>query len=247
MFENAAFREALDKMWPVRSATDLVRSLMTDPVALAEAADNVLSKGDQQKLLVDNYEGVTEADVALIDEVVQHLGPPSRRRRRRPKIDREERYAIERLVDELQELEPIIRAEHQAFIDRLVAQRLELEEDPEDYKRPPREWFGHVVIDEAQTLAPMQWRIIVRRCPGKSMTVVGDLGQNVGAWQTGSWTDVLDQLNPASSQVAELSINYRSPGPVAELAAVSWKSRPRAFRPTGGANRWQPRPAHPSP
>lgn len=217
--ENEAFVAALDEMWPVQTAEDVVRTLLTDQKALATAAEGILSKDDQRKVVRELHEGWSEADVALIDEVSPFLGPPARKRKRRPKIDAEERFAIERLVDELQELEPIIRAERQAFIDRLVAQRLELEEEDKTWKRPEREWFGHVVIDEAQTLSPMQWRMIARRCPGKSMTIVGDLGQNVGAWQASSWTDVVDQLAPQKSQLAELSINYRSPAPVAELAA----------------------------
>lgn len=65
----------------------------------------------------------------------------------------------------------------------------------------------------------MQWRMIARRCPARSMTIVGDLGQTVGAWVTSSWDEVIARLEPRTSHVAELSINYRSPEPVAELAA----------------------------
>jgi DNA helicase IV len=217
--ENDAFNAALDAMWPLMSATDLVRSLTSDQARLAHAAKDVLSTKDQETLLHGPREGLSEADVALIDEAAPLLGPTHVRRRRRPKIDPEERFHIERLVDELEQLNPIIKSERRAFIDRLVAQRLELEAEGEEYKRPPREWFGHVVIDEAQSLSPMQWRMIGRRCPSRSMTIVGDLGQTMGAWATGRWEDVLAQLAPPTSQIAQLSINYRSPAPVAEIAA----------------------------
>jgi DNA helicase IV len=60
--------------------------------------------------------------------------------------------------------------------------------------------------------------MIARRVPAKSMTIVGDLGQNTGAWTGASWDDVVLQLNPANSSIVELSINYRSPEPIAELA-----------------------------
>ncbi len=229
--DDETFVGALDQMWPVRTAEDLVKSLCTDEAVLAAAADGILSKDDQRRMIRMPTDGDvqghevhdhevhewTEADIALIDEAAPHLGV-QKRRRRRPKIDAEERYGIERLVDELQELEPIIRAERQAFIDRLVAQRLELEEEDKDWKKPPREWFGHVVIDEAQTLSPMQWRMIARRAPGKSMTIVGDLGQNAGTWENASWDDVITQLQPPTSRLTELSINYRSPEPIARLA-----------------------------
>jgi hypothetical protein len=210
---------ALDKMWPVRSAEELVRILFTDAAVLADAAKGVLSADEQRLLLRIDPDGLTENDVALIDEALPMLGPPKRKVRRRPKIDAEERFHIERLVDELQELEPIIKAQREMYIQRLVDQRLELETDPDDHKRPPREIFGHVVIDEAQTLSPMQWRMITRRVPAKSMTIVGDLGQNTGVWAHSTWDDMVEQISPPTSSIVELSINYRSPEPIAELAA----------------------------
>jgi DNA helicase IV len=216
---DATLTAVLDRMWPVRSAEELVRSLTSDKDVLARAAKGVLDSSEQRTLLSGSADGLTENDVALIDEALPMLGPPRRRVKRRPKIDPEERFHIERLVDDLQELEPIIRMERQAFVDRLVEQRLEIERGDEEHKRPVRELFGHVVIDEAQTLSPMQWRMIARRVPAKSMTIVGDLGQNTGTWTHASWDDVVLQLNPPSSSVVELSINYRSPEPIAELAA----------------------------
>ena len=216
--DDVTLKEALDRMWPVRSGAELVALLTSDRDVLANAADSVLSKDEQNVLIVNSQDGISEADVALIDEAAPVLGPTSRNVRRRPKLDPEERFHIERLVDELQELNPIIRSERHAFVERLVAQRLELESDAEEHKRPAREWFGHVVVDEAQGLSPMQWRMVARRCPSRSMTVVGDLGQNTGAWVTDRWEDVISQLAPPASRIAELSINYRSPGPVAALA-----------------------------
>ena len=56
--------------------------------------------------------------------------------------------------------------------------------------------FGHVVIDEAQDLSPMQLRMIGRRVPSGSMTIVGDLGQASGPWAPGSWDDVVAHLPP---------------------------------------------------
>jgi DNA helicase IV len=217
--EDEHLSAVLDKMWPVRSAEDLVRTLTSDERVLARAAKGALDASEQKLLLQDSSEReLTENDVALIDEALPMLGPTERRRRRRPKIDPEERFAIERLVDDLQELEPVIRAERQAFIERLVEQRLDIERGDEEHKKPPRELFGHVVIDEAQSLTPMQWRMIARRVPAKSMTIVGDLGQNTGAYAQNTWDDVILQLNPANSSVVELSINYRSPEPIAQLA-----------------------------
>ena len=81
-----------------------------------------------------------------------------------------------------------------------------------------RAWrFGHVIVDEAQDLTPMQWRMVARRARGHSMTLVGDLAQrSVG--QPGEWVDLLP---PELGRVArfELTTNYRAPAEVADLSA----------------------------
>jgi len=79
--------------------------------------------------------------------------------------------------------------------------------------------FGHVIIDEAQDLTPMQWRMIMRRVRGKSLTIVGDLAQRTtGA--PGRWSD---HLPPELADVAQLdlTINYRSPIEIHELAVAT--------------------------
>jgi DNA helicase IV len=216
MREHPAFIAALEHMWPVRSGADILTMLRTDADFRARATNGILSERDAA-LLADDRAGFSEHDVALIDEANAILGPSERRRRRRPRIDREERFHIERLVDELQELNPIIRSERRAFVQRLIDQRLELENDERDVVPRQRPWFGHVVVDEAQSLSPMQWRMIARRCPGKSITIVGDLGQSASVWNT-TWEDVVHGLNPPGSTISELSINYRSPEEISDLA-----------------------------
>jgi DNA helicase IV len=217
MRESETFRAAIDHMWPLRSGAGVVRMLQRDAEFRRRATEGVLNARDAA-LLASGEDAFSQHDIALIDEANTFLGPINVRKRRRPKIDQEERFHIERLVDDLQELNPIIRSERRAFIQRLVDQRLALETDDRDSAPRQREWFGHVVVDEAQGLSPMQWRMIARRCPGKSMTIVGDLGQAESVWST-TWEDVVGLLNPPSANVSELSINYRSPEEISELAA----------------------------
>lgn len=82
--------------------------------------------------------------------------------------------------------------------------------------------YGHIVIDEAQDLAPMALRMISRRSLNGSMTVVGDLAQSTGSWARDSWEDIIDQL-PASEKYEpirqELTTGYRIPAPAMALAA----------------------------
>src|SRR6476661_6730181 len=56
--------------------------------------------------------------------------------------------------------------------------------------------YGHVIVDEAQELSPMEWRMLVRRCPSRSMTVVGDIAQTSASWGASSWRAVLEPVAP---------------------------------------------------
>jgi DNA helicase IV len=95
-------------------------------------------------------------------------------------------------------------------------------------ERPPDlRTYGHVVVDEAQDLSPMQWRMLARRCPSGSMTIVGDLGQASGHWAPSSWQDVIDLVPAPRSSVVELTVNYRTPSEVMDVAArVLAEARP---------------------
>jgi DNA helicase IV len=82
-----------------------------------------------------------------------------------------------------------------------------------------REWtYAHVVVDEAQELSAMAWRAIGRRCPSRSMTVVGDLAQTSSAAGAHSWHVALDDVTRGQWRVEELTINYRTPARIAALA-----------------------------
>jgi DNA helicase IV len=80
--------------------------------------------------------------------------------------------------------------------------------------------YGHIVVDEAQDLSPMQLRVLDRRSLNGSMTIVGDIAQATGAWAHDDWESVLEHL-PARRppRRAELSVGYRVPGPIMDLAS----------------------------
>jgi DNA helicase IV len=80
--------------------------------------------------------------------------------------------------------------------------------------------YGHIVVDEAQDLSPMQLRMLTRRSLNGSMTVVGDIAQSTGAWAHGSWDEILEHLpDRRPPRRAELTVGYRIPGPSMALAA----------------------------
>lgn len=79
--------------------------------------------------------------------------------------------------------------------------------------------YGHIVVDEAQDLSPMQARALGRRCPSGSFTVLGDLAQATGAWIRDDWSELTLHLAPGTPTREELSVGYRVPASVLELAA----------------------------
>ncbi|MCU1353270.1 MAG: helicase, superfamily [Acidimicrobiales bacterium] len=80
--------------------------------------------------------------------------------------------------------------------------------------------YGHIVVDEAQDLSPMQLRMLSRRSLNGSMTVVGDIAQSTGAWAHASWDEILSHLPERRPPRREqLTVGYRIPGPNMELAA----------------------------
>ena len=100
--------------------------------------------------------------------------------------------------------------------------------------------FGHIVVDEAQDLSPMELRMLDRRSLNGSMTIVGDIAQATGAWPHQSWESVLEYLpDRRPPRRADLTIGYRVPGPIMELAAkmlvlaAPGITPPRSIRHTG--------------
>ena len=81
----------------------------------------------------------------------------------------------------------------------------------------PPDQHGHVVVDEAQDLSPMQLRMLARRTVG-SMTVLGDLAQATGPWGHRTWDEVAEHL-PGAARVEELTLGYRVSPAIMEVAA----------------------------
>ena len=113
-------------------------------------------------------------------------------------------------VDGVVDAETLARANEQGTVRRTTAEQA----------RHDRTWtYGHVVVDEAQELSPMQWRLLARRCPLKSFTIVGDIAQASAPGAPGTWQEALGDSFDERVVVEELSVNYRTPARVARWAA----------------------------
>ena len=84
-----------------------------------------------------------------------------------------------------------------------------------------RDWtYRHIVVDEAQELSEMDWRVLMRRCPSRSFTVVGDLAQRRSAAGATSWDTMLEPYVPGRWVYRSLSVNYRTPAEIMTVAAA---------------------------
>ncbi len=235
-------RAALDRMWPVLNGVELVHDLFSFPALVRSAAHGILDRREQRQLVRPRSSSVrdvpwTEADLALVDEADALLGPleaarPRRRRTRRRRDD----AAASRVVAELGVGGFVTGAE--------IARRYGGDSPSADGEREEPRTFGHVVVDEAQDLSAMQWRMLSRRCPSGSMTIVGDFGQASRAGALRSWDEVLEQLpDRTEPRVITLTVNYRTPAEIMQiahrlLAAAAPQVEPtRAVRRTGAAPR----------
>ncbi|GAA2189644.1 AAA family ATPase [Micromonospora lupini] len=109
-----------------------------------------------------------------------------------------------------------------------------------DRARRQRSWvYGHIVIDEAQELSEMQWQMVLRRCPSRSITAVGDIDQAEAAHRHTSWAQAVQAAFGDRWTAAELTICYRTPREVMDLTgpvltkAGSHNTPPRAVRSAG--------------
>lgn len=114
--------------------------------------------------------------------------------------------------------------------------------------------YGHIVVDEAQDLSPMQLRMISRRSLNGSMTVVGDIAQATSAWGHDSWDSVIEHLpDHVDPRFSELTIGYRLPEPIMDVAAKVLDAAmpglvpPHSIRIEGRPPRFVPVVAHQAP
>lgn len=226
---SEALRIATNRMWPQLDGEQLVDDLLSSPVLLRSAATGILDGGEVEVLLdawgraaTPDGRSWTSADVALVDEASALLGPRVRgRRAATEQLTAGEQFDIDQVLAQMPDLDPVVRADIAA---RLGDQaRLARNGGPKAGARHDR-WrtYGHVVVDEAQDLSPMQWRMIGRRGTTRSFTVVGDLAQGTTPWAPRAWSEVTDHLTgPARSTVrtVDLRVGYRTPLEVMDLAA----------------------------
>ena len=215
-------RIALNTAWLPLTPQKLVQDLFARPQWLAELTPN-WSPADRALLRRARDEPFTISDVPLLDEAAELLGAydlvdaaQKREQKQQRKRDIENAEAAIRNMDVKGQVNAKDLADNfTEFADRgTTAERASAD----------RTWtYGHVVVDEAQELSPMQWRLLLRRGPLRSFTIVGDIAQAASAAASSSWRDALEPLLNGSPEgdrwrLEELTVNYRTPSQIATVA-----------------------------
>jgi DNA helicase IV len=229
--ESARLTRELNELWPTLSAEQLLTDLFADPRRLHSVARR-LPAADRDLLVrpappADVPVGLswTPADVPLLDEAAELLGDDgSEAAAAEAAALREEVLYAQGVLDVLdleEDLDPeLLRATDIVDADRLAErQRVRRYDSTADRAAADREWtYGHVIVDEAQELSPMAWRLIMRRCPSRSMTLVGDIAQTGDLAGASSWGEVLSPYVANRWRLEQLTVNYRTPAEIADVA-----------------------------
>ena len=222
---DPAVRAAIAELWPTLTAQQLVGDLLTDPARLAAAAPR-MSAADRDALHREAGAAWTPADVPLLDEAAELLGEDDRAARaaqaRRRRLEEAYAQGVLDIIGRDDEDDPELLMGADLVDASQLAARFEEEQNLTAAERAAadRAWaFGHVIVDEAQELSPMAWRMLMRRCPARSLTIVGDVAQTGDLAGLPSWSEALNPYLGDRWRLAPLTVNYRTPAEVMAVAA----------------------------
>ncbi|GAB3847255.1 HelD family protein [Nesterenkonia populi] len=218
-------RVLLNLCWLPRTPQNLVEDLFSKPNYLADVAPQ-LSASERELLQRSPGSAFTTADVPLLDEAAELLGEldetagreEARRKASREKDLENAQKAVENAAPQLEEMGI------EGFLDAEAVAAMNSESGPAmsaaERATLDRAWtYGHIVVDEAQELSPMQWHVLFRRCPLKSVTAVGDTAQGSSPSASPQWRQAFEPfVDDDRLRIEELTVNYRTPGRIVGLA-----------------------------
>ncbi|MER8012658.1 HelD family protein [Streptomyces griseoluteus] len=240
--ENPEVWSAIDQLWPRITPRRLVADFLAEP-------DGHLPPKDADAVRRPVTRAWTVADVPLLDEAAELLGEDDRLARARADRERETQIAYAQGVldvsyasrtyefDDKEEDDPE-SSEVLSAHDIIDAERFAERQEEDDHRSAAeraaadRTWaFGHIIVDEAQELSPMAWRLLMRRSPTRSMTLVGDPAQTAEAAGVGSWSKILEPYVEDRWEHTRLGVNYRTPSEIMDLAAAVVRAEHPDFEP----------------
>lgn len=236
--QNDELARAFQRAWPAVAASVLVADLWSVPAYLRRCAP-WLTEPEIALLQRDPADAWTTSDLPLLDAAHHRLGDPSAHRAAREReirltAQREEMSrVVERLVEGGDEL--MSWMDGADLRNSLVDETAVTPPDRDVFAGP----FAHIVVDEAQELTDAEWLMLVRRCPSRSFTIVGDRAQARSGFRE-SWQERLERVGLSRIEIATLTVNYRTPEEIMREAAPVIRAAlpdanvPRSIR-SGGA------------
>lgn len=216
--DDDTLRSVFDRAWPLLDPVGLVAALYSDPALLRsvgwdESSIRALQRADARAW--------TEHDLPVLDAARHRIGDPLAQRRRveraRAAAAQDEVYqqTIDTLTEAADDAEDLISMFRPGDLKQLLIDESALPERSIDELAGP---FAHIVVDEAQELTDAQWGMLLRRCPSRSFTIVGDRAQSRAPFPE-SWEERLARVGVDRVSLRRLTINYRTPIEVMEAAA----------------------------
>lgn len=240
--ENPEVWSAIDQLWPRITPQRLVADFLAAP-------EDYLSDEDAAAVRRPVTRHWTVSDVPLLDEAAELLGEDDRLARERAERERQRQiayaqgvldvsYASRTFEFEDKEEDDPESSEVLSAHDIIDAERFAERHEEDDHRSAAeraaadRTWaFGHIIVDEAQELSPMAWRLLMRRSPTRSMTLVGDPAQTSEAGGVGSWEGILSPYVEDRWEHHRLGVNYRTPAEIMEVAAAVVRDAHPGFEP----------------
>ncbi|MFG3408004.1 HelD family protein [Streptomyces sp. NPDC048142] len=225
---------AVDELWPPLTPEDFLADYLADPVYVPEEDADAIRRPAAAGAW-------TPADVPLLDEAAELLGADDSAQRAAAEAARQDRVGYAQGVLELsrgsesyefEDEESEVLAAHDIIDAERMAERHEEADHRTAAERAAadRTWaFGHIIVDEAQELSPMAWRLLMRRAPTRSLTLVGDPAQTSEEAGVGSWGKILQPYVGDRFEHVTLKVNYRTPAEIMELAAGVLREQDPSF------------------
>ncbi|MFE3070100.1 HelD family protein [Streptomyces sp. NPDC059247] len=237
---NPDVHRAIEELWPALTPEEFLTGYLADPTHLPGADAGAIWRDGGPW---------TPADVPLLDEAAELLGEDDSPARAAEEAERQKRiqyaqgvldvsYASRTYEFEDKEEQDKDASEVLSAHDVIDAERFAERHEETDHRTAAeraaadRTWaFGHIIVDEAQELSAMAWRLLMRRSPSRSMTLVGDPAQTGDPAGVGSWQDILAPHVEDRWELVRLGVNYRTPAEIMAVAAEARRAADPGFEP----------------